>query len=297
MADTLERHPSQPEDARSDAGRVAAIDVDQPTEGVLHRDREGVGADVAGELHARVDLPSHRRAADRLEPGRQLVVVLRRRATGSRPHDDLAGRPRRLEVDLLRLDRLLGGDGLCRSCAGRRRRSGPPRRRRSEDRRGGQKAVEGVIEIGERLLALVGWTVADGVEVVLGVDDQAIEEREGGLLVRPEELHVRVGAATVCDRPDRGLELSSVDHAAVPGAGERAGRSPVAPAPCEVVPRIPADPGGVLRVGRHRPVRSWLAGRHGTRCEASPDGSEWSDSTNLSRSRLSGDAHRGWRAR
>ncbi len=77
---------------------------------------------------------------------------------------------------------------------------------------GRTEALQGVGEVGDDLVALVARQRAHRVEVVLGVDDQAVEDDERRPLVGVEERQIVVGAAAVGDRPDRCFELWCVEH-------------------------------------------------------------------------------------
>ena len=135
-------------------GAEAAADGDQPAERLLDRDATAPRRVVAaGERHVGVQAPAERRAADRLEPVGELVVVGRLGAA-ARPaqHHDLPGRPRRLQPDLP--GRVLG-DRLGRQLAAAQ----PGHRPR--------QPVALLLEVGHGQLALAAAEAADRLQVLL----------------------------------------------------------------------------------------------------------------------------------
>ena len=65
-----------------------------------------------------------------------------------------------------------------------------------------EQALEGLGEIGDHLRAFVTGQLAHGLEVVLGVEDHAIEQRDRRPFVLVDQREVGFGGATVGDRPD-----------------------------------------------------------------------------------------------
>ena len=96
---TFEGSAAEPQHAGPDAGVVVpATDRDEPSERILQRDGDGVGANSARQRHARVQLPAHRWAADGFQSRRELLVAFGRRAAPGGPHDHLTVRPRGLQL-------------------------------------------------------------------------------------------------------------------------------------------------------------------------------------------------------
>ena len=193
---------AEPQHPRADAGpAVATAHRNEPSQRILHRDGQRVGAHAARELDARMELPTQRWSADRLQPCRQLVVRLRRRASTRRPDHHLARRPRGLELHLARLD-LVAVDRLGRSPLGRRGRD-----RTTQPGDGPTEAVERLRKVGDDLVALVTDQRPRRGEVILDVDDQAVEHDERRSLISVEARQVVGRATTVRDRPDRRFEF------------------------------------------------------------------------------------------
>ena len=154
-----------------------------------------------GSWYAGMELPPQRWSADRFQPGRQLVVGLRGRASASCPHHDPTRRPRRLQRYFARLD-LAAVGRLGRQRHGRRWRD---RATQPDDRL--TKAVERLRQIGDDLIALAADQRARRGEVVLDVDDQAVEHDERRSLISVKAGEVVGRSTTVGDRPDRRFEF------------------------------------------------------------------------------------------
>ena len=158
---------------------VAAADGDQPPERILQRDRERLGACAVGSgTPAWSSQPSGGPPIASSRVG-QLVVRLGGRATAGRPHHDLPGRPRRLELHLLaaRGPRRDGSTSSRSACGGRRRAAGA----------GGPPWTAGCRACSAK--SATTWSrsspykVRTASEVVLGLVDQPVEQRERGVLV------------------------------------------------------------------------------------------------------------------
>ena len=202
QANRFERDVAEPQHTRADAGpAVATAHRDEPSQCILHRDGERVGSHAAGELDAGMEQPTQRWSADRFQTGRQIVVRLRGRATTRCPHHDLTRRPRRLELHLARLD-LVAVDRLGRLPLGRR---GRDRTTQPSDRP--TKAVERLSKIGDNQVALVTNERPRRGEVILDVDDQALEQPQRRSLISVEARQVVGRTTTVDDRPDRPFEF------------------------------------------------------------------------------------------
>ena len=139
---TADRHPAEPGHAGPDAVTAeAAAHGHEPAESVGHGDGQRRGPVARRQRDAPVLVPAHGRAADALEAVGQVVVVGGHRVGPGRPHDDLVGRPRRLEPHLA------GGVGGDEHGVGGVGRPGQPVV-------GELEALELGLEVGEDLVAL-----------------------------------------------------------------------------------------------------------------------------------------------
>ena len=194
QSDSFERDVPEPEHARSDADTtVATADGDEPAERILHRNRQRVGTHPAGQRDARIGLPAERWPSDRFQAGRQLGVRFRRRCPARPP------RPRR--------DRRPTTPGAAPHPARGPRRRPRGRRRVSGGRFGGRRTQDrgrraerlwsvSVRSATTRSRSSPGRLRTDG-EILLGVDDQAVEHDERRPLVGMEERDVVVRAPAV----------------------------------------------------------------------------------------------------
>ena len=217
-------NPAEPGDAGADAfATEPTADGDQPTERFSDRDRQRSGGGAAGQDHIPVRAPAERRPADGLEPVGQLVAGLRRSAGPGRPHHDQALGPRRLQADLAgRISGSDGGDGVVGL---------------------EEQVVRGIelgqlgLEVGDDLGPLGAGKVPRGVEAVLGVVEEVLEDVAPPVPVGLEQVELFWRGAAFggrpCGRDERFGEvrhrLSGAPCACAPPTGRSGSHEDVGP--------------------------------------------------------------------
>ncbi len=155
--------PAQPGDAEAEAlAAQPAAHGDHPPQRVGQRDGDRLGVDAAREAHAGVHGPPVGGGAGGLDAVGQLGVAGGGHPRTAGPQHQLARRPRRLEPHLA------GGVGH-QTGGGRHLDPG-------HEVEGGLQQGQVGLEVGDHQRALVALQLAGGVEAVVGVVDEALDQ-------------------------------------------------------------------------------------------------------------------------
>ena len=195
--DRRDGDPPEPADARADAVLVAltaADGDDQPAERLFDGDRQRGGAQAVREGDVGVDGPAEARAAERLEAVGEVGVRVGDHVGAAGPDDDRAVLPRRLQPDLA--GGVRGGD----------EHLGPGAGGADEQVVGGFEAVEVGLDVGHHLGALGTLDAADGLEVVLGLVHQPLEDQAPCDGIGFEHRPLLSGSDALSCCPRRGFE-------------------------------------------------------------------------------------------